>query len=27
VNGVLGTLVEHKDAIAQSVKEKVKEKS
>lgn len=27
VNGVLGTLVEHKEAIAQSVKEKVKEKS
>jgi N utilization substance protein B len=26
VNGVLGTLVEHKEAIAQSVKEKVKEK-
>jgi N utilization substance protein B len=27
VNGVLGTLVEHKEAIAQSVKEQVKEKS
>ena len=26
VNGVLGTLVEHKEAIAQSVKEEVKEK-
>jgi N utilization substance protein B len=27
INGVLGTLVEHKEAIAQSVYEKVKEKS
>jgi N utilization substance protein B len=27
VNGVLGTLVEHKEVIAQAVKEKVKEKS
>jgi N utilization substance protein B len=27
VNGVLGTLVEHKEAIAQSVQEKIEEKS
>ncbi len=27
VNGVLGTLVEHKEAIAQSAKEKIEEKS